>query len=234
MHTYLDAKTMAKALRQGLGERNIALTHSDCLELVSRQFGFANWNMLAARIEAAQLPTLELPPGWFIAQHSRYYYNIGLDPAQPGVAMIAALSDATIPPDQTGVMMQSIEARPYSGQKLRFSAELRSELVGWGSIWMRVDPEAGKYLRFDNMQRRGEAAMRGSRDWKAVDIVLEVPEGAASIHYGLLQFGGGRLWARNLRLEPVSGDFPVTAGAPFAAGPTNLGFAARGAEGSAD
>ena len=226
MHTYLDAKTMAKALRQGLAERNIAFTHSDCLELVSRQFGFANWNMLAARIDAAKTPQLVMPQGWNIAHHSRDYFSVGLDPAQPGVAMIAALPNVTIPPDQTGVMTQSIEAAPYNGQKLRFSAELRSEAIGSGSIWMRVDPLAGKYLRFDNMLGRADAALRGTRDWTEVEVVLEVPAGAVSIHYGLLQFGTGRLWARNLRLETVAGDHPVTAGGPYASGPTNLGLAA--------
>ena len=56
MHTFLDAKTMAKALRAALAERQIDLSHSDSLELVARQFGFDNWNILAARIEAARNP----------------------------------------------------------------------------------------------------------------------------------------------------------------------------------
>ena len=40
MHTFLDSKAMAKALRTALAERQIDITHSDSLELVARQFGF--------------------------------------------------------------------------------------------------------------------------------------------------------------------------------------------------
>ena len=50
MHSFLDAKTMARALRAALAERSIAVTHSDALELVARQFGFDDWNIIAARI----------------------------------------------------------------------------------------------------------------------------------------------------------------------------------------
>ncbi|WP_082555358.1 glyoxalase superfamily protein [Devosia sp. Root635] len=225
MQTYLDAKTMAKALRQGLAQRGIALSHSDCLELVARQFGLANWNMLAARIEAASLPLLPLPEGWFVSHPSPEYYRIGLDPAQPGVVLVASQPNVEIPGGQTGVIMQSIDAISFRGLKLRFSAELRTEEAGSGSIWMRVDPAAGRFLRFDNMLQRGDdAALHGTLDWKAAEVVLDVPDAAASIHYGLLLVGEGRLWARNLRIEPVDGDSPVTSVRPFPLAPTNLGF----------
>ncbi|MEI9899838.1 MAG: glyoxalase superfamily protein [Hyphomicrobium sp.] len=52
MHT--DAKAMARALRTSLGEKQIALSHSECLEIVARQLGAESWNVLAARIEAEQ------------------------------------------------------------------------------------------------------------------------------------------------------------------------------------
>lgn len=227
MHTFLDAKTMAKALRQGLAERAIVLSHSDCLELVSRQFGFANWNMLAARIEAHRLPQPVMPEGWFVSHPSPAHYRIGLDPDQPGICLIAAVPGAEIPSGQTGVMMQSIDAAPYHGARVRFSAELRSQDVGSGSIWMRVDPQSGRHLRFDNMLSRGDAALRGNCDWKAVEVILDIPAAAASIHYGMLLVGEGRLWARNLRVEPIDGTGPVTSRHPFPPGPINLGLAPR-------
>jgi hypothetical protein len=55
MRTFRDAKTMAKGLRTALAERHqLELSHSECLELVARQFGFDNWNILAAKIEESQ------------------------------------------------------------------------------------------------------------------------------------------------------------------------------------
>lgn len=54
MRTYKDAKTMAKSLRGSLAAGNIVLSHSKCLEIVARQFGFADWNTLAARLDVPE------------------------------------------------------------------------------------------------------------------------------------------------------------------------------------
>jgi len=53
MRDFRDAKTMAHALRNALESRAVAITHSDCLELIAKAFGYDNWNILAAKIEAA-------------------------------------------------------------------------------------------------------------------------------------------------------------------------------------
>jgi uncharacterized glyoxalase superfamily protein PhnB len=53
MRTFLDAKAMAKSLRASLIERQVALSHSECLEIVAQQFALDNWNMLSAKIDAA-------------------------------------------------------------------------------------------------------------------------------------------------------------------------------------
>ena len=50
MRTYLQAKAMAKSLRDALAARDTALSHSECLEIVAKQFGFGDWNILAAKI----------------------------------------------------------------------------------------------------------------------------------------------------------------------------------------
>lgn len=53
MLTHKDAKSMAKSLRDALGNKKVKLSHSECLEIVARQFGLNDWNTLAARL----LPT---------------------------------------------------------------------------------------------------------------------------------------------------------------------------------
>src|SRR6478672_1712699 len=81
---FSDSKSMAKALRQALAERSIEISHSDSLELVARQFGFANWNMLAARIDTDK-DGPQLPEGWIVSGQGRpNLYRVGLDPTQPG------------------------------------------------------------------------------------------------------------------------------------------------------
>jgi len=225
MHTFLDAKTMAKALRQGLADRDIELNHSDCLELVARQFGLNDWNTLAARIEAANRPAPPLPDGWFISHANPAYYSIGLDPDERGSVCIASVPGAAIPPDYTGVLMQSISAAHYIGEKLRLTAELRGEHAHLGTIWMRVDPSQGKSLRFDNMMRRNpDGVLRGTFGWTARTIVLDIPENAASIHYGYLLQGTGKLWARNFRLDIADPDAQTTGSTPFPPRPINLDF----------
>lgn len=53
MRTFVDAKAMAKAMREGLAAKGLTISHSEALEMVARQFGLESWNVLSARIEAA-------------------------------------------------------------------------------------------------------------------------------------------------------------------------------------
>ncbi|MBN7805906.1 VOC family protein [Agrobacterium rosae] len=53
MRDFLDAKAMARALKAALFEDEIDISHSRSLEIVARQFGFDNWNVLAAKIAAS-------------------------------------------------------------------------------------------------------------------------------------------------------------------------------------
>lgn len=39
MRTFTDAKAMAHSLRTALNEKQLSLTHSECLEIVAAQFG---------------------------------------------------------------------------------------------------------------------------------------------------------------------------------------------------
>ncbi len=54
MRTHLDAKAMAKSLRDSLERRKVSVSHSECLEIVARQFGVDSWNVLAASIASSQ------------------------------------------------------------------------------------------------------------------------------------------------------------------------------------
>jgi hypothetical protein len=65
MRTHKDAKAMAKSLRDSLVNRNVSLTHSECLEIVAQQFGFADWNTLSSILdneERRRLPSTDWLP----------------------------------------------------------------------------------------------------------------------------------------------------------------------------
>ena len=61
MRDFRDAKSMAHSLRQALTAKAVSITHSESLELIAKAFGFDNWNILAARIEAAR-PAADMAP----------------------------------------------------------------------------------------------------------------------------------------------------------------------------
>ena len=65
MRTYLDSKAMAKAMREQLSDRGVAITHSEALEIVAHQFGLDTWNILSARIDAARGPAKGAPEAEF-------------------------------------------------------------------------------------------------------------------------------------------------------------------------
>lgn len=60
MFTQKNAKIMAKGLRGSLVDRNISLSHSTCLDIVARQFGFADWNTLSVKLPAQEGPEIPL------------------------------------------------------------------------------------------------------------------------------------------------------------------------------
>ena len=54
MRDFRDAKTMAHALRDALQAKSVETIHSESLELIAKAFGYDNWNILSAKIEAAR------------------------------------------------------------------------------------------------------------------------------------------------------------------------------------
>ena len=227
MHTFLDSKPMAKALRTALAERQIDITHSDSLELIAREFGFDNWNILAARIDAWGVAELPVPNGWRVHHAAPFpLHRVGLDPSEPGTVKIASTSSPDVVGGYHATLMQSIAADDYRGTTLRLSAELRSEDAAKGTLWMRVDPKGGgKHIRFDNMMTRTVGgALVGTSGWTERSIVLDVPKEADTIHYGPMLVGSGQLWARRVRLGPVASDSPVTNIPSHLPRPTNLDF----------
>ena len=54
MRDFRDAKGMARTLRDALKAKAVQTTHSECLELIAKAFGYDNWNILAAKVESVQ------------------------------------------------------------------------------------------------------------------------------------------------------------------------------------
>ncbi|SFU04279.1 hypothetical protein SAMN05444141_1077 [Pseudovibrio denitrificans] len=235
MRTYLDAKVMAKSLRQALNEQNVHFTHSKCLELVAQQFGLADWNTLASEIEQKlQAKTLKLPEGWIISGSKSDAYEMGVEKAgQAGAALIRSKysPDDSAYEDKKnsfGTLMQNFQAQNYLGKRVRLRAELRTIKVdGAATLWMRVDSLKGSVLSFDNMEMRSqEGTLSGTQEWIERQIVLNVPDTAETISFGFYLRGTGQVWARNFELIDVGNDIEVTERPkPELLKPSNLDFA---------
>jgi hypothetical protein len=222
MHSFLESKLMAKALRQALAERHIDITHSDSLELVARQFGLANWNMLSAHIEAATNMQPKLPRGWYrTGLWTPDRYRMGIDPAHARPLHIESSRDADLA-GAYGSLATTILADDFRGGKIRFSAELSGEGCEQAAIWMRIDSAVeGRWLRFDNLiDRAGAGPLTGSFYWTQRIIVLDVPETAEKITYGVMLVGVGTVWARSLDIGAAD---PDTSRTDYPRRPTGFG-----------
>jgi hypothetical protein len=171
-----------------------------------------------------------LPDGWIRAGSYPGQYEMGVDKTNRRDGRAVAFVKGTAEQfDGFGTLMQMASPGEYLGKRVRFSADVKSEDVksGWAGLWFRVDgSKSGEMLAFDNMQQR---ALKGTTDWKHVEIVLDVAENAAGLAFGLLLAGDGEVWMDNLKFEIVKTDVPVT-GTGIGPGntrsnpPTNLGF----------
>lgn len=58
MRDFRDAKAMAQTLRESLTTKDVTISHSESLELVSRMLGVADWNTLSALLHAERRDTI--------------------------------------------------------------------------------------------------------------------------------------------------------------------------------
>ena len=219
MLSFLDAKTMAKTLRSALAKRDIDITHSECLELVAKQFGLSDWNVLAAEIARAQSHLPALPSGWYRTGTSDpSLHAMKVDPDNPAGFTITSLAAEQAIADRFAALGRTIPAADYRGGSVALSARLKGEDCVRAFIWLRVDAEQpGLTLAFDNLGNRAKDGMVSDTfDWTRRAIVLPVEEDAARIVYGVGLVGIGRLWLRDIEIRHAQrgarpGDDPVAA-----------------------
>ena len=104
-------------------------------------------------------------------------------------------------------VLQTIAADDYRGKRMRFAARVRADKVrGWGGLFMRVSSPDARVIAFDDMSTR---PLRGTLDWRDVQVILDVEPTASSISFGLrLSEGPGQVWAEGFRFEEVAADDP--------------------------
>lgn len=240
MRNHRDAKIMARTLREELARRQATLSHGECLDIVARQFGLENWNVLAARLseeERTLARALTLPRGWILSGSKLELYEAGVDRASTCRSGHPALIRFVEDDEASGAMdkgfatlMQSVAAEPYLGRRVSLTADLRTQdVMGAATLWLRVDGAAKRTLAFDNMEDRTvDGPLSGTQDWVPRHIVLDVPPQAQSLHFGFYLRGSGTAWACAFDLREASDDAEATESRGFHPGPVNLDFSDAG------
>jgi hypothetical protein len=178
----------------------------------------------------AGAPTASSVVGWFLSGPRLQAFKIGVDREVRFRGAASGQLASVEKGEGAGTMMQSISAARYLGQRVRFSAMIRTRAVdGWSGIWLRIDrPDAR--TSFDNTQAR---PIKNDTEWTRVEVVLDVPLDALAIHFGLVQDGNGTSWIDDAALEVVSKDVAVTAVDPYPRALANADFEVVGDAGLA-
>jgi hypothetical protein len=164
---------------------------------------------------------------WFIAGSHPQDYGMGIDDSSMYNGKLSAyIKSIREQPGGFGTLMQSFKAEAYRTKRMRFRAVIRSETVeNWAALWMRIDGSSrNENLGFDTMKDR---PIKGTTGWQTYDIVLDVPQEAMAIAFGILLHGSGQAWLSNVHFEEVDKTVPITAtptAKEFATGPRNLDF----------
>ena len=104
--------------------------------------------------------------------------------------------------------MQMCRAESFRGKRLKFTGYVKTlDVVGTANLWFRVDGDSGKLLAFDNMQNR---PIKGTTDWKEYSVVLDVPETATALAFGIFVQGAGMAWLNDVQLIEVSSSVKST------------------------
>jgi hypothetical protein len=144
------------------------------------------------------------PAGWLSTVAG---YRAETSTAAPKSGKRCAVLYAPSPASGFGVLMQTVDAAPYRGHRLRLSAALRAEGAR-AQLWLRVDRAGERTGFFDNMMDRPVTAA----DWQTVEIVGDVDDDAKSLNFGLLMLGGGKAAIDAVTIEDLGR--PVTAAEP--------------------
>jgi beta-lactamase regulating signal transducer with metallopeptidase domain/cephalosporin hydroxylase len=162
------------------------------------------------------------PEGWWKNGSAPAAYDVGIDSTQPykkPVSVYVKSLDPKASEGKFGGMMQMCNAESFRGKRLKFTGYVKTrDVVGTANLWFRVDGENEQLLAFDNMQDR---PIKGTTDWKEYSVVLNVPETATALAYGIFISGAGMAWLNDVQMIEVGSDVKSTNIADLSTSPQN-------------
>ena len=153
------------------------------------------------------------PQAWLIAGQDAREYELSRDIEvfRSGEASMRLRARGNRHRDDWAVSVQMIDATSYRDKRIRLSGYVRSEDVGSGGLWLRVDgivDENAAMLVMDNLE--GDR-VKGTKEWTRQNIVVDIPPESVTILIGAMITGDGDIWLDDLRFEEVSTTVELTA-----------------------
>lgn len=212
-----DAKSMAKALESALRAKSVDVSHGECLDIVARQFGLKDWNVLSSKAKRHAVSSArrsrKLRAWSFIAEHEEAYdhgQDVDSQPPEQNTALIRFDPEIgrrryTDLVSAFGCYAQTVSSVPFAGKRIEIEAKLLCDGVTHGvTIWARVDGPQGDVLAFDNLKSAEDGWLFGDVPWTARRIVIEAPTEGCALHYGFFLKGSGSLRVKDFSVAEAA------------------------------
>ncbi len=152
-----------------------------------------------------------LPPQWRASGSApdKYEMTLSQNAAYQGnYGASIRLTGQVETPDDFGTLIQAATAVPWRGKRVAMRAWIRTELADSAQMWLRIDG-VDRSLFMDNMDTR---PIVGSHGWQQYQIVMEVPQAAYYLVYGVFLVGGGHVEIDGMEFEAVPRSVPLSPG----------------------
>ncbi|RIX60392.1 AraC family transcriptional regulator [Paenibacillus nanensis] len=162
------------------------------------------------REERADMKEAGTIKGWLLSGSDPAHYEMGIDRETVHMGKVSGYLKSITATSETqfATVMQQFKSDKYKGERIRLSAFVKAENVEhFAGLWMRVDNAEGDTIQFDNMSNR---PINGSLPWQHYSVVLDVPADSASISFGILLTGRGKVWMDGFSFEAVDLKTPST------------------------
>jgi hypothetical protein len=157
-----------------------------------------------AHVVPQSIPSPKALKGWTLVGSTPQSYTLEAERGSDGATCACVRSRPEQRCDWTA-LMQSFAADDYRGARLRFSARVRTvKLSGEAKLWVRVDAGA-KMLSLNH-----SLASSADQEFVRCEIVMDVDESATLIALGMIVSGVGTARLRDVALERVGLDVPLT------------------------
>jgi hypothetical protein len=161
--------------------------------------------LVNAGFESREPGKLGGPHGWWAVQHAgpeSYRFTVDTDAPRSGSQ---SLRIENVGPEPFGTLYQYVDASPYRGRTVRFSAWIRTrEAAGnrFGSgAGLHLQTQMSGFPRATAPMRRN--AVHGTTEWTRYEVTLAIAQDVDRIEVGLNLFGPGSAWIDDAALDVV-------------------------------